>query len=167
MHLNEFNQSPPAELENRLKHCVPIQSWGQAIIAARPFSSIQKVLDYATQLSQTWTWDEVQSALDMHPRIGEKRAKTELNPTEQAFSEREQAQLQSNKETQQALITANIAYEKKYGYIFLIKASGLNVNDILTALNYRLKNDPETEQRIVKQQLSEIAILRLTQELTA
>lgn len=43
---------------------------------------------------------------------------------------------------------------------------GLDQTEILQALKYRLLNDPETEQRIVKQQLGEIAMLRLSQELS-
>ncbi len=48
----------------------------------------------------------------------------------------------------------------------MIRALGLDHSEILQALKYRLLNDVETEQRIVKQQLSEIAILRLTQALS-
>ena len=35
---------------------------------------------------------------------------------------------------------------KKYGYIFLIKAAGLNSQEVLNALKDRLVNDPETEK---------------------
>ena len=66
-----------------------------------------------------------------------------------------------------ALLKGNIAYEKKYGYIFLIKASGLSSENVLQALQYRLLNNPETEKRIVHHQLAEIALLRLKQELSA
>ena len=80
------------------------------------------------------------------------------------FSDREQATLNADQETLDAIYQGNLAYEKKYGFIFLIKASGLNSQQILTALNYRLKNDPDIEKRIVHQQLLEIALLRLKQE---
>ena len=83
------------------------------------------------------------------------------------FSDREQATLNSDQETLDAIYQGNLAYEKKYGFIFLIKASGLNSQQILTALNYRLKNDPDIEKRIVHQQLLEIALLRLKQEVEA
>nr|MBP8207251.1 OHCU decarboxylase [Acinetobacter sp.] len=82
-------------------------------------------------------------------------------------SDREQATLNSDQETLDAIYQGNLAYEKKYGFIFLIKASGLNSQQILTALNYRLKNDPDIEKRIVHQQLLEIALLRLKQEVEA
>ena len=83
------------------------------------------------------------------------------------FSDREQATLNSDQETLDAIYQGNLTYEKKYGFIFLIKASGLNSQQILTALNYRLKNDPDIEKRIVHQQLLEIALLRLKQAVEA
>ena len=64
-----------------------------------------------------------------------------------------------------ALLKANLAYEKKFDFIFLIRAAGRSSEEILTALEYRLVNDLDTEKRIVHQQLLEIALLRLAQEI--
>ena len=89
----------------------------------------------------------------------------ELSEIEKNFSNREQSSITADEETQLALLKGNIAYEKKYGHIFLIKASGLSSEDVLQALKYRLVNDPEIEKRIVHNQLTEIALLRLSQEL--
>ena len=89
-----------------------------------------------------------------------------LSEKEQAFSHQEQSAIKQSTETQHALLQGNITYEKKFGHIFLIRAMCLDQTEILQALKYRLLNDPETEQRIVKQQLGEIAMLRLSQELS-
>ena len=86
---------------------------------------------------------------------------------EKDFSHREQSGITADKDTQLALLKGNLAYEKKYGFIFLIKAAGLSSEDVLQALNYRLLNDPEIEKRIVHHQLAEIALSRLAQELHA
>lgn len=90
-----------------------------------------------------------------------------MSEIEKSFSNREQSSIPPDEETQLALLNGNIAYEKKYGYIFLIKAFGLNSEDVLQALKYRLTNDPEVEKRIVHNQLVEITLLRLSQELQA
>lgn len=63
------------------------------------------------------------------------------------------------------MLKGNLAYEKKFDFIFLIRAAGRSSEEILTALNYRLVNDLDTEKRIVHQQLLEIALLRLAQEI--
>lgn len=167
MQLSEFNQSENGEVNALLKHCVHIERWGQEILQQRPFASTELLLQSARQHASTWTWDEILAALNTHPRIGEKKAQAELSAKEQGFSDREQAAISQDVTTQQALYAGNVAYEKKFGFIFLIKASGLNSEDILTALNYRLTNDLDSEKRIVHQQLLEIAQLRLAQEIQA
>lgn len=167
MQLIEFNQASPKDAISFLKHCVQIPSWSKAIATKRPYTSIEAVMQSAKQQAETWTWEEIKAALDNHPRIGEKKAQAELSEIEKSFSNREQTSIKPNEETQLALLKGNIAYEKKYGYIFLIKAFGLNSEEVLQALEYRLANDPDMEKRIVHNQLAEIALLRLSQELHA
>lgn len=167
MQLIEFNEASQNDSNNFLKHCVQIPRWADDIIANRPYPSTQALLDFAKQQANTWSWDEIKTALDKHPRIGEKKAQAELSEVEQQFSDREQAAITVDDETQAALLKGNIAYEQRYGYIFLIKALGLSAKDVLQALKYRLVNDPDIEKRIVHHQLTEIALLRLVQELQA
>lgn len=163
MQLNQFNQTAVQEV---LEHCVKVPRWANEILAARPFASKQALLDFAQQQANSWTWDEVLSALNTHPRIGEKKAQAHLSAKEQAFSEREQATAQADQTTLDLILQGNLAYEKRFGYIFLIKAAGLTSQEILERLQTRLNNPPQLEQQIVKQQLAEIALLRLQQELT-
>lgn len=165
MQLDQFNQAPEAEIHQFLQQCVHIPAWATVIAQQRPFESIEQLLEFSRQLASHWSWPEIQAALANHPRISEKQAQQELTAQEQVFSAREQAAVQLNSDTQQALLQGNLAYEKKFGFIFLIKAFGLSSEDILQALQYRLLNDADTEQRIVQQQLSDIALLRLSQEL--
>ena len=165
MQLIEFNKASSLDVSTFLKHCVQIPRWSDEVLQQRPYSDVETLIAYSRQRASTWTWDEIKSALDLHPRIGEKKAQQELSKVEQAFSKREQAAITSDIETQKALLAGNVAYEKKYGFIFLIKASGLESQQILQALKYRLLNDIDTEKRIVHQQLTEIALLRLAQEI--
>lgn len=167
MQLVEFNTASDAEAKTFLKHCVQIDSWANELLTARPYPTLDAILTQAKAQTLTWTWSDIKVALDNHPKIGEKKAQLALSETEQQFSQREQAAIQQDEETEQALEKGNIAYEQKYGYIFLIKAFGLSSTDVLQALTYRLLNDPDTEKRIVHHQLAEIALLRLSQELSA
>ncbi|ATZ63842.1 2-oxo-4-hydroxy-4-carboxy-5-ureidoimidazoline decarboxylase [Acinetobacter bereziniae] len=166
MNLNEFNQISKQQAQAMLNHCVQIPRWTQDIVSTRPFTSLDDLLDYAKKQALTWTWDEILTALNNHPRIGEKKAKANLTEQEREFSNREQSAIKHSSEVEDALLKGNLSYEKKFGFLFLIRALGLDHSEILQALKYRLLNDVETEQRIVKQQLSEIAILRLTQALS-
>lgn len=165
--LSEFNSGTSDEVSTLLKHCVHIPRWSTELMNQRPFHSVETLLNAAEQSARTWSWEEILAALNTHPRIGEKKAQAVLSQQEQTFSDREQSALNANQETLDAIYQGNLDYEKKYGFIFLIRASGLNSEQILTALNYRLKNDPDIEKRIVHQQLLEIALLRLKQEVQA
>lgn len=102
-----------------------------------------------------------------HPRIGEKKAIQSLNEREQQFSKNEQSNVNLTNAVQDALYKGNVDYENKFGFIFLIRALGRSTEEILAELNRRLNNTPEQEQLEVKDQLSQIALLRLKQEVTA
>lgn len=167
MLLSDFNQASTADKNLFLMHCVHIPRWANEISEHGAFSSTETLYNFAKQQALTWTWDEIEVALSTHPRIGEKKAKAELSEKEQTFSNREQANITQDEETLEAIYKGNVAYEKKFGFIFLIKASGLNSEQILTALNYRLVNELAMEKRIVHQQLLEIALLRLAQEVSS
>lgn len=167
MLFSDFNQAPAEQILAFLKHCVHIDAWGKCITQQRPFHNRDALITYAKHLAQTWTWEDILTALNTHPRIGEKKAKEQLSAQEQQFSDREQAMFNPNQEILKTIYAGNFAYQKKFGFIFLIKASGLDSQQILTALNFRLINDLETEKKIVHQQLLDIALLRLTQEVQA
>lgn len=164
---SEFNYAATHQITPLLSACVHIPSWIDGLSQQRPYASTQALLDAATQQSQNWTWTEIETALTTHPRIGEKKAKAELTEREAQFSDREQSGVKQDAQTQQALFEGNVAYEQKFGFIFLIKAAGLSSEQILSSLQQRLQHDLETEKKIVHEQLAAIALLRLSQGIQA
>ncbi|WP_111894958.1 2-oxo-4-hydroxy-4-carboxy-5-ureidoimidazoline decarboxylase [Acinetobacter sp. MB5] len=167
MQLSEFNQLSETQAQEFLKHCVHISSWIRDLSEQRPYPSKHTLINTAEMQTETWTWEEIKAALDTHPRIGEQKAKKDLSAQEQAFSEKEQALVYQDVETADALYEANLAYEQKFGFIFLIKAVGLTHMDVFEALQQRLQNDLETEKQVVHQQLAGIALHRLEQGIEA
>ncbi|WP_171478586.1 2-oxo-4-hydroxy-4-carboxy-5-ureidoimidazoline decarboxylase [Acinetobacter ihumii] len=167
MRFSEFNQASINQVTPLLSACVHIPSWVNSLSEQRPYTSTQALLDAASQQSQTWTWSEIETALATHPRIGEKKAKVELSEREAQFSDHEQSGVKQDEQTQRALYEGNVAYEQKFGFIFLIKAAGLTSEQILTTLQQRLNHDIETEKKIVHEQLAAIALLRLRQGIEA
>lgn len=165
--LAEFNQAPPEQLKTLLKNCAHIPAWAEKITSGRPYSSKASLLEHAENLSQMWSWQDIETALATHPKIGERQAKKQLNAKEQHFSNQEQAGISLDEQTQQALIQGNLDYEQKFGFIFLIKAAGLSSDEILKKLRERLQHDLAIEKVIVHEQLSAIALLRLSQEIQA
>ena len=161
-----FNSLPAARLEEDLLACCAAREWGAAIVAKRPFRERLEIIAAADAAARALSWDEVVMALSAHPRIGERAGG---DSREAAWSRREQsAAAQSSDElTKAALVDVNQAYEKRFGRVFLIFASGRTQAEILAAARERLANDEETERVIVADELRKIALLRLERVLDA
>ena len=94
-----------------------------------------------------------------HPRIGERASG---DGTSVRLSADEQGGLGAAAEGVDAAIArGNEVYEQRFGRVFLVRAAGRDRQQILDELQRRLKNDPQDEAQEAKQQLREIAALRL------
>lgn len=167
MRLLEFNESAEQVAARVLSSFVHIPSWIDTLLKNRPYGSIVQLYQLASQQAAHWQWLEVEQALAQHPRIGQKKAAVALSQQEQQFSAHEQSGVQTSAELQQALLTANRAYEQQFGHIFLIRAAGRSGPEILQELQRRMHNTVAQEQQEVTMQLAEIALLRLKQGIVA
>jgi len=103
----------------------------------------------------------VAGALARHPRIGERASG---DPGDVALSAAEQSGVSSSDAA--ALAAGNAAYEERFGYIYLICASGLSGEQMLAALRERLTHDDAAERLVVMDELRKIAALRLAKAIT-
>jgi 2-oxo-4-hydroxy-4-carboxy-5-ureidoimidazoline decarboxylase len=101
------------------------------------------------------SWDDIVESMNAHPRIGDRQASAGWSAAEQSGAAR------ASDQVQQALAEGNIAYEKRFGHVFLICASGLSGQEMLDQLQARLKNDQEAERAVVRQELAKITHLRM------
>ena len=65
-----------------------------------------------------------------------------------------------------ALAESNRLYEARFGHVFLISASGRTADEILAALQGRLRNDPAIEVAIAAGEHRKITRLRLERMLS-
>lgn len=158
MTLTELNSSPEAELTALLLACCDVPAWAQAVAEGRPYAEVDALLKVADDAARRLDRADVDRALAAHPRIGER---AQGRDTGAGWSRREQAAVGSDAQTQAALVEGNRAYEDRFGRVFLICASGLSGEQILSALQSRLANDPATEDAVVADELRKIALLRL------
>lgn len=159
MKLTEFNQASAADAQHRIVHCVALPDWSAALVAGRPFSSLDELLAAGERLAQKWDDAALNQALSAHPRIGERAAG---GGKEAAMSGSEQSQVNSaDARLAEALRAGNAAYEQRFGRVFLIRAKGRSGEQILAELQRRLNNDAQQEEREALAQLSEITLLRL------
>lgn len=136
-----------------------VPRWVDAVVAARPYGSVDALRAHAATLAAGWTDDEVAGALADHPRIGERPvgdgASAAASRTEQSAS------AGADDDTARAIRDGNAAYEARFDRVFLVRAAGRSAPEILTELERRLRNDDDAERAEVADQLREIALLRL------
>lgn len=157
--LAEFNQATESEALNLVAPCVAIPVWAENLVAARPYSTVNVLQHYASQLTLDWGGIELNQALSAHPRIGEK---AQGNNKEAIFSKGEQSAVDTqNSALTLGLAQGNAQYEAQFGRVFLIRAKGRSGEDILAELHRRLNNPPAREEAEALEQLRQITLLRL------
>ena len=154
-----FNALPPHAARNELFACCASKRWGERVETARPHGTWQELVTTALAELAALPWADVLEALDAHPRIGDRAAGAER---EAVWSRQEQAGVTSAADdTRRALAVGNAEYERRFGHVFLICASGKSAGAMLAALRDRLDNNPAAEQDVVRAELAAITRLRL------
>jgi 2-oxo-4-hydroxy-4-carboxy-5-ureidoimidazoline decarboxylase len=165
MLLDEFNRADPPAAASVVGVWAAIPSWVDAVVAARPYASVDALTAHAAALADAWDVADLDSALAHHPRIGQRPIGA---GAEAAASRREQASMtDAAADVTAAIAAGNTAYEQRFGRVFLIRAAGRPPEQILAELRRRLGNDDEAEAAEALGQLAEIAILRLRGSVTS
>ncbi len=151
-----------AEAKRALLDCCASSPWAQRVLAERPFSTAEELLQTADSAWANLDCEDWLAAFRHHPPIGGKKASTKRSGAARRWSANEQSvALRGKRETMKALAAANRAYKAKFGYVFLICAAGKTSEEILRALQRRLSNDAEAELRIATEEQRKITHLRL------
>ena len=148
----------PAARE-RLSAALGVRRWVDSVADAGPYDSVAALVEAGDRASTALTDAELDEAVGHHPRIGQQAsgegASSELSAAEQAGLGR------SEKGVDIAIARGNEVYESRFGRVFLIRAAGRSRQEVLDELQRRLKNDEQTEAAEAKEQLRQIAALRL------
>jgi len=160
--LRQLNAMDEPELRAVLADFCAAPRWIDRMAAARPFTSPAAVLAASTAAAQGVDADGWREAFRHHPRIGERKAERRQSDAAQTLSAQEQAAAAEAAESElTALRDANRAYEDRFGYVFIVCASGKTAPEMLAILRERLTNDPDTELRIAAGEQEKITRLRL------
>ena len=151
-----FNALSRAQAEAELLTCCASRRWAAAVVAGRPYGSAEDLFTAAGAAMRELEWPDVEEALNAHPRIGDRPAGTDRAS---AWSRGEQSGV--GDADRASFAEGNAAYERRFGHVFLICASGRGPGELLADLRERLTNDPETERSVVHRELAEITELRL------
>ena len=163
-----LNSLSADEAAKELLQCCGSQRWAAGMINSRPFPNIESLLTTADNI--WWSLDpgDWLEAFRSHPKIGEKKAAGKVSAQSQQWSGQEQSGVANASHTTiDSLATLNREYEQKFGFIFIICATGKTSDEMLAALRERLPHDPAAELPIAAAEQSRITSLRLKKLLTS
>lgn len=157
-----LNELVPEEARKELLKCCGATRWVEAIEVRRPYESLEQLIAKASDV--WWALEEADwlEAFRSHPKIGEKKAASAVSAQSQQWSAQEQQGVQhAAQETTDKLAKLNVDYEKKFGFIFIVCATGKSSDEILALLEKRLPNEPAAELPIAAAEQAKITELRL------
>ena len=128
----------------------------------RPFISLEDTLVKAGSVWRSLSEEDWLEAFRAHPKIGEQKAAAAQSEQARNWSKQEQSGAEgANAETRAALAAGNQEYEKRFGFIFIVCATGKSSAEMLAILNTRLQNDFKAELSVAAEEQRKITRLRL------
>lgn len=154
---------PPSAAGEALLRCCGSTRWVARILEQRPFVSTAALFEAADRIWSELEPNDYLEAFSHHPQIGADLAELKRKFASTAsWSTSEQAGAGSAEQaTLETLRDGNRAYLERFGFIFIVCATGKTAAEMLALLHSRLPNDPATELRIAAGEQAKITKLRL------
>ena len=160
MTLAEFNALPSPQAESLLRDCCGSQRWASSVTARRPYPSVDALNKAADSIWWKLERADWLEAFSHHPQIGDQPASGSDSARRWAAGEQAGTRTASD-DVKSRLARANRAYFDKFGYIYIVCATGKTAEGMLAILNQRLQNDPPSEISIAAEQQRLITRIRL------
>jgi 2-oxo-4-hydroxy-4-carboxy-5-ureidoimidazoline decarboxylase len=162
MNTAHLNSLPDVQARDALLKCCHSRAWVEAMMSARPFADEAALLAACERAESAMTRDDWLEAFAGHPRIGDVEGLRRKFASTAAWASSEQAGAAAADEaTLRALAEGNAEYERRYGHIFIVCATGNSAGEMLAILRGRLHNDPAAESRIAAAEQAKITRIRL------
>lgn len=160
--IGHINSITSEQAEAEFVKCCGSKRWAARMSAERPFENIEEMVTAADRI--WWALDATDwlEAFDSHPKIGEKKTAAPVARESLSWSESEQSGTRnSTQPTIEELAELNRQYQEKFGFIYIVCATGKSAEEMLAILRDRLGNDPATELRNAATEQAKITTLRL------
>jgi 2-oxo-4-hydroxy-4-carboxy-5-ureidoimidazoline decarboxylase len=160
--LVRWNSLNHEDATREILSCCGSQAWAAALASRRPFADEASLAAFSTEIWFALPEMDWQEAFGSHPRIGQRQAQSYATDKSLQWSVQEQqTALSPDDSTKLMLEEANQRYELKFGWIFIVCASGKTLAEILDILNMRTLNDAASELHETVEQQRQITELRL------
>ena len=162
MTISELNSAPANDIAPLLAKCCGTEKWITTMISNRPYTSVNHLVSQAICLWEDLSKEDWMKAFEHHPKIGDLTSiKEKTSNTSSLAAEEQQETTRANKGVLQQLADYNTQYFDKFGFIFIICATGKSAEEMLDSLKVRVDNPREKEIEIASKEQIKITCLRL------
>ncbi len=160
--LKHLNALPGSVAASHLLLCCGSRRWAQSMVERRPFQDFSSLQAAADRCWKDLQRKDFLEAFGAHPKIGEQQADSQPASSSRGWSNQEQRGVgDASQAVKLKLKEGNQHYWDKFGYIFIVNATGKSAQEMLDILQQRLGNDPEKELETAAEQQRQITGLRL------
>ncbi len=162
MTLDELNELPADKALSLFRNCCAADAWAIPMVELRPYKTREALHGTAKALWPRLMETDWLTAFEAHPKIGDiKSLKAKYASTEAMASGEQSGAHVAPHDVLERLQAGNTAYEKKFGFIFIVCATGKSAEEMLALLEARLPNSRDKEIRIAGAEQAKITHLRL------
>ena len=159
-----LDRASTEEARALLTRCCGAHRWIDAMMDRRPFGTDQRLLDAARGVWFSLDAADWLEAFGHHPKIGDRASLQARFASTRHLSAHEQSGVDvATDAVLDALERGNRLYEQRFGYIFIVCATGKSAEEMLALLDARLDNAPDVEIGIAAEEQARITALRLQQ----
>jgi len=162
MTFHELNTLPKEKLAVELYRCCGSKKWVSKMFPFFPADDLVELLEDAEEQWFKCSEADWKEAFSQHPKIGDKDSLREKFASTANWAEGEQSGVgNASEKILDELAKANQDYESKFGYIFIVCATGKSAEEMLEMLKSRLTNEPAIEILVAADEQNKITKLRL------
>jgi 2-oxo-4-hydroxy-4-carboxy-5-ureidoimidazoline decarboxylase len=166
--LDRWNNLSFEEAENEILPCCGSKAWARGVTGRRHLRNESELLAASDEIWNRLNESDWIEAFRSHPRIGESMGADSATIRSTKWSAQEQQGVAvDDGDVKTALLEANREYERRFGCIFIVCATGKTAPEILQIIQRRMQNDKNTELREAAEQQRQITRLRLRKWLWA
>lgn len=153
--LARLNTADDSAVRAALHEVCTSAAWVDKLLAQRPYATAGDLLDAGDAAMAELTARDLEEAMAGHPPIGRPK------PADPASSREQAGMAGASGELKAEMDRLNLAYQEKFGHVFLICATGRTGEQMRDAMRERIGNPPEREREIVRTELGRINRIRL------
>nr|WP_203731847.1 2-oxo-4-hydroxy-4-carboxy-5-ureidoimidazoline decarboxylase [Streptomyces sp. SID12501] len=130
-------------------------AWGRHLLAKRPYATTEDLYTASDAATAELTADDLAEAMAGHPPIGRPE------PGDPTSAREQRGMAGASEDLKAEMLELNLAYQERFGHVFLICATGRTGEQMRDAVRERIGNTPEREREIVRTELGKINRIRL------